>query len=297
MMDIRIVNGDRNDLGEGPLWDVDEQRLYWVNAIKGWVFRAAPDGSDLQKWQLPGQIGSMALRRKGGAVLALFDGLYFFDFVSGRAEPVLELERDIPTTRFNDGKVDRGGRFVFGSLDSAMFAPNPEGEVRVAKGGLYRLDTDLSVHKLEGEIGCSNGPCWSPDGRTFYFSDTVAGTLSAYDWDLATGVPSNKRRFASFARPAGMPDGCTVDAEGYVWSTGYDGGVIRRFRPDGVLDRQIEMPVRRVSSVMFGGPDLDILFVTSIGIDVPPPDNPGTGNLFAVHGLGVRGLPEPRFAG
>ncbi len=168
-------------------------------------------------------------------------------------------------------------------------------------GALYRLDPDLSVHKLEEGIVVSNGPCWSPDGKTFYFSDTWSNEISAYDYDLATGGISNKRCFASFAPLGdGVPDGATVDSEGCVWSAAVYGGKLYRFAPDGTLERQIDMPVKKVTSMNFGGPNLDVLYVTSMA-KPPLPRFPGDGvlrgALFAIYDLGIQGVPEPRFAG
>jgi len=187
--------------------------------------------------------------------------------------------------------VDRQGRFVAGSMDMDEAGAN---------GALYRLDTDLSVHVLERDIICSNGPCWSPDGKTFYFTDTWSEEISAYDYDVETGTPAKKRKFASFKEIGGAPDGATVDSEGFVWSAAVYSGQIVRFAPDGGIDRIIKTPVLKVTSVAFGGPDLDVLFVTSMArppLPRFPEDGPMAGHLFAIHGLGATGVPERRFAG
>jgi L-arabinonolactonase len=168
-------------------------------------------------------------------------------------------------------------------------------------GALYRLDPDLSVHKLDDRIIVSNGPCWSPDGRIFYFQDTWSGEIWAYDYDLDTGAVSNKRTFAKVDRSnGGAADGSTVDAEGCLWNAlVYDGKIVR-YTPDGKIDRVIDMPVKKVTSVMFGGPNLDVLYVTSMA-KPPLPRFPGDGvqrgSLFAIYDLAIRGVPEPRFAG
>jgi len=166
-------------------------------------------------------------------------------------------------------------------------------------GALYRLDTNGSVTRLDGGISCSNGPCWSPDNRVFYFTDTYDKQMYAYDYDIETGAVANRRVFASARDMAGTFDGATVDAEGYVWSALVFGGRILRFTPDGKLDRVVEFPVRNLTSVMFGGPNLDILFVTTMGRPMwgIPQKERDKGGLFAITGLGVKGLPEPRFAG
>jgi sugar lactone lactonase YvrE len=297
MTDIRTVFDGTNMLGEGPLWDVVEQRLYWIDSMNGLIFRATADGRELERWTLPSNIGSLAIRKKGGAVVALESGLNLFDFKTGKAELIAHPEDGKDHVRLNDGKVDRQGRFIVGSLDMAMFSPSPPAE---ARGRLYRLDTDLSLHVLDTNIGCANGPCWSPDDRTFYFADTFAGKIWAYDWDAKTGTPSNRRSFTDTIQP-GLPDGATVDVEGYYWNafngTGAGHGEVRRYAPDGTVDRRIELPSLKVTSLIFGGPELDILYVTSMAMNGFPEDRPCDGNLFAVHGLGIRGVPEPRFGG
>jgi L-arabinonolactonase len=297
MTDIRTLVDGNNTLGEGPLWDVAEQRLYWIDSMKGLIFRATADGRELETWTLPSNIGSMALRTRGGALLALENGLNFFDFKTGKAEPFANPEDGKEHVRLNDGKVDAQGRFIVGSLDMAMFSPSPPPQ---ARGNLYRLDTDLSLHVIDTNIGCANGPCWSNDGRIFYFVDTFAGKIFAYDWDARTGTPSNRRNFTDTIHP-GLPDGATVDSEGYYWNafngTGAGQGEVRRYAPDGTVDRRIELPSLKVTSLMFGGPELDILYVTSMAMNGFPEDRPCDGSLFAVHGLGVRGLPEHRFGG
>lgn len=299
MTDIRLLVDAKNTLGEGPLWDVEEQRLYWLDSMNSKIFRCTADGREIEHWSLPSHIGSLALRRQGGAVLALESGFHLFDFRTGKAEPLGNPEAGLDQVRLNDGKVDRQGRFVVGSLDMAMFGPNPPATPR---GSLYRLDTDLSLHTLaKGGIGVSNGPCWSPDDSIFYFADTWANKIWAYDWDTATGTPSNRREFTETGTAPGMPDGATVDSEGYYWNawngTGVGHGDVRRYAPDGTLDRRIELPSLKVTSLIFGGPNLDTLYVTSMAMSGFPEDRPVDGAVFAISGLGVRGLPEARFGG
>jgi sugar lactone lactonase YvrE len=166
-------------------------------------------------------------------------------------------------------------------------------------GALYRLDPDLSVHVLDRNIIVSNGPCFSPDDRIFYFADSWSGEIWAYDYDIATGGVSNRRTFAKVNTPGGgAADGSTVDAEGCLWNAQvYDGKVVR-YTPDGRVERIIDMPVKKVTSCMFGGPKLDVLFITSMA-KPPLPRFPGDGvlrgSLFAIYDLGIKGVPEPRF--
>ena len=292
-MRIEIIADVKPVLGEGPVWDVDQQRLYWVDSLGCRVFRCTARGSEFRSWLVPAPIGSMAIRADGaGAVLALATGIHLLDFADGSVTAVADPEPGRPANRLNDGKVDRRGRFVFGSMDT--------GEEE-ASAALYSLDRDLRIRRLDDGVVISNGPCWSPDGAVFYFGDSATGVISRYAYDQDTGAVSDKRPFVTVDGTDGATcDGSTVDAEGLLWNALVYGGRIVRYAPDGSVDREIAMPVRKVTSVMWGGPDLDILFVTSMARPPLPrhPDDPvAAGSLFAVTGLGVTGLPETRFAG
>lgn len=300
MIEIRLLVDAGNHLGEGPLWDVREQRLYWIDSTAAEIYSCRADGTDVRRYFVPRHIGSMALREQGGAVVALADGLHFYDFEAQTVQLVADPESDDPETRFNDGKVDRRGRFIAGTMAYDFDRYDADrGQRPTRSGGLYRLDADRTVTRLDGGISCSNGPCWSPDNRTLYFTDTYDKQMYAYDYDIESGAVSHRRVFASARDMAGTFDGATVDAEGFVWSALVFGGRILRFAPDGRLDRSVPFPVRNLTSVMFGGPDLDVMYVTSMGRPMwgIPQKERDKGGLFAVTGLGVKGLPEPRFAG
>jgi L-arabinonolactonase len=290
-MRIEVLVDVKTTLGEGPLWDVEEERLYWIDSFDGRVFRCTADGREVRAWDVPQKIGSLCLRSAGGAVVSLARGWHFLDFQTGEVALIQDPEPERANNRLNDGKVDKRGRFVTGSMDTIEEGPN---------GALYCLDPDLTVRKLESGIIVSNGPCWSPDGRIFYFTDTWSGEISAYDYDPETGGIANKRTFAKMTFEGGAFDGATVDAEGCVWSAIVYAGKLVRYAPDGSTDRVIDMPVKKVTSAMFGGPDLDVLYVTSMAKPPLPrfPADPSLrGSLFALHDLGIRGVPEPRFAG
>lgn len=289
-MRIEIAVDVKTTLGEGPLWDVEQERLYFIDSFDGRVFRCTHDGREMRAWDVPAKIGSIAIRKDGqGAICSLATGFHALDFKTGDCTLIHDPEPDKPNNRINDGKVDKAGRFVSGSMDTMEDGPN---------GALYRLDPDMTVTRLEDGIIVSNGPCWSPDGSTFYFTDSWSGEISAYDYDLATGDIRGKRTFARMTEAGGAFDGATVDAEGGVWSAHVYVGKVVRYLPDGTVDRVIEMPVKKVTSCMFGGPDLDILYVTSMA-KPPLPRFPGDGvqrgALFAIRDLGVKGVPEPRF--
>lgn len=291
-MRIEVLVDVKTTLGEGPLWDVEQQRLYWIDSFGCNVYRCTADGREIRAWDVPAKIGSLALRKDGaGAIVSLADGFHALDFKTGDCTLIHDPEPNKPNNRINDGKVDRRGRFIAGSMDTMEAGAN---------GALYRLDPDFSVHKLDSGIIVSNGPCWSPDDKIFYFADSWSGEIWAYDYNIATGAVANRRTFAKLVTSqGGAADGSTVDAEGCLWNAQvYDGKVIR-YRPDGAIDRVIDMPVRKVTSVNFGGPNLDILFVTSMAkppLPRFPADGVLRGSLFAIYDLGIRGLPEPRFA-
>jgi sugar lactone lactonase YvrE len=292
-----------NHLGEGPVWDVQEGCLYWLDGTgrrvgNPSIWRLDPRTGRSESWSLDHDVGALALRKHGGLVLALDDGFYFYDLVRRRLELIQLVDAEQPRTRLNDGKCDRRGRFFAGGMDDRE-------ELKIC--GLWRLDPDLTVTKVDAGIICSNGPCWSPDDRSFYFADTFQGEMWAYDYDITSGTPSNRRLFASFAQDSGVADGSTVDEEGCVWNAQLISGDLVRYAPDGSVERRIGMPVRNITSVMFGGDKLDELYVTSMARVKHPAVHDRfarevkpqflAGSLFRVTGLGIRGLPEPRFAG
>ena len=291
MLRIEVINPDRDALGEGPLWDVAEQALYWIDSYGPAVHRLEPGGRRTT-WPLPEHVGSIALRRGGGAVCSLRSGFHALDFETGVVTLLAPAAPPNPRTRINDGKVDRQGRFVAGAMDY---------EERDPLCALYRLDPDARVTTLDEGIVCSNGPCWNLGGTTLYFADTSKRLIYAYDYDVSTGDIANRRIFVDFAAMGfpGYPDGATVDADDCLWSCEVYRGRLLRFRPDGTLDRVVGLPVESATSVMFGGPNLDVAYVTSMARavrGVSPRENEA-GMLFAIRGLGIRGVAEPRFAG
>ncbi|MDB5717878.1 MAG: SMP-30/gluconolactonase/LRE family protein [Sphingomonas bacterium] len=290
-MKIHRVDTRHCLVGEGPVWDVAEQALYFVDIVGSQVHRHDPSAGDTRSWDVPGKIGSMALREQGGAILALPDGIYSLDFDSGAVAPFATLAAPDPRVQFNDGKVDRRGRFIVGSTHSDLQNLQPLGSV-------YRLDAGGALSVIDSGIHISNGPCWSPDDATFYFADSFPFAVYAYDYDIETGAVANRRLFADTRALGGIPDGATVDRDGLLWMAICEGAKVVAFRPDGGIERIVDMPTRLTASVMFGGPDLDLLYVTTIDPTVlGRPAEEGGGSTFVIEGLGARGLPEPRYAG
>tara|TARA_A100001037_G_scaffold284938_1_gene291787 strand:- start:488 stop:1369 length:882 start_codon:yes stop_codon:yes gene_type:complete len=291
-IDIQRIDTERDLLGEGPLWDPQNQVLYWVDIVSRRIRRLDPSAGDVTNWSLPDLIGCLALREGGGAVVALKSGFHFFDFESGLATLIIDPEAGEDRTRFNDGTVDRQGRFIAGSMEMSDTGDE------TGLGSLYRLNTDLGVETLRENVKIANGACFSPDGGTFYFADTPRQMIWAYDYDCATGALSHVRTFVDLHSLDAWPDGATVDAEGCLWTAFVTQSRIARYSPGGELMQMIDTPADHPSCVAFGGSNLDVLYVTSIWeFEGVKGHNENDGHLFAIHGLDAVGLPEPRFAG
>ena len=281
-MDAECVVDCANELGEGALWCPLEQRLWWIDIQKPTLWRWQPGGA-VQHWPLPKPPGSFALRKDGGFLFAFRSGLATLDKPGAEVKWLPGLEPG--DERFNDGKCDRAGRFWAGTMDRKL---------GTAIGRLYRVGTDFKVEPMDRGFTISNGIGWSPDDRTMYFTDTPSLRIYRYDFDAASGTIANRRVFVEVDPGHGGPDGMTVDSQGCVWSAQFDRWCVNRYDPDGKLERSVRLPVQRPTTCMFGGPNLDTLYVTSAAMGLAGQEN--AGGLFALD-PGVRGLPEPRFAG
>jgi sugar lactone lactonase YvrE len=286
---INRIGDTKDRLGESPVWSAREGCLYWIDSLAGLLHRLHPESGRHQAFQVPVPIGSFGFSSDGGAVLALRDGFYRYDLATASVTPLARLPVDHPDIRLNDGKVDRQGRFVAGSMHMNL----QPGEAPL--GALYRLEPDGQVAQLAGGIITANGPCFSPDGRTLYLADSPRRVIWCFDY--GDGLPTSRRTLVDLAPLDTAPDGATVDAEGHLWVALVRSGEIGRFDPTGRLVQRIRMPVRHPTSLNFGGPELDMLFVTSISASHRLTDPaPGAGGLFAITGLGVSGLAEPLIA-
>jgi sugar lactone lactonase YvrE len=283
-MDIRRLGEVRVGLGEGPYWDAAEQVLYFVDIRGSALWRYDPGTEGFTSWPTPVEPCALSRTTDGRHVAVLADGFYEFDPRGGTFDAIVRVDFEGQEVALNDAKVDRQGRFVAGAKDKQHHRPI---------AGLYSFDgRDVSV--LDTGYTISNGPCWSPDGATFYVADTLSYSIYAYDYAVATGVVSNKRLFADSAHAGWRPDGATVDADGRMWSAMIGSGQIVCFNADGSVEREIATGVRRVTSVQFGGERLDQLYVTSSNLEVNGvvPDE-GSGYLYAIEDLGVTGVEEP----
>jgi len=297
-MEIRCIYQARSALSESALWSPQEKVLYWLDQMRPEIHRLDPaTGKDVRfPLALPAQLGGLVPHAGGGFVLAASDGISILSADMKTRRNFVNPIASLPQASFNDAKCDRQGRLWAGTTDRL------ETE-RI--GRLYRIESNATVTSVAEGFICSNGPSFSPDGRTMYHTCSHERVINAYDVAPDSGEVSNRRVFATIGAGAGVPDGSTVDAEGYLWSTHWGGWRITRYAPDGRVDREIEMPVKSVTSCAFGGEDMETLFVTTASIEN---DNgrwvfmddagfaaaPMTGGIFAID-VGVRGLPEPAF--
>ncbi|WP_367375229.1 SMP-30/gluconolactonase/LRE family protein [Pseudomonas lini] len=293
-MNAELIVDARNATGESPVWQIQENALYWVDIPAGRLHRWQPDGKT-DCWQADEMLACIARSPAGHWLGAQESGVFkLVPQTDGRlrAEKLAGVEHARPQMRFNDGRCDRQGRFWASTMQTNMGAD--------ALGALYRYDpkNDGIVEHLAAQIEdlvVPNGLAFSPDGGTMYLSDSHPSRqlIWAFDYDIDSGTPHNRRAFVDMNSHPGRPDGAAVDAEGCYWICAIDAGQVLRFTPDGKLDRSLSLPVKKPTMCAFGGDRLDTLFVTSIrpqGIDLS--DQPLAGGVFALN-PGVKGLPEP----
>ena len=287
-MKVDLVLDARAELGEGPVWDPEGQRLFWLDILKGRVHVFRPADASCRFLATGQPVGAAVLRASGGLVLGLRDGFAALDLDTGGLEwlaPLRHRER-----RLNDGKCDPLGRFFCGSM---AFDERP------GAGALYRLGPDRHLETLLEDVTISNGLDWTGDQRLMYYVDSPTQRIDVFDYDPATGGLSNRRALVRIPEEAGTPDGLTLDAEGHLWVALWGGGALHRYSPEGKLDRVVPMPVPHPTCPTFGGEDLMDLYVTSARKGLREVDRgryPQAGGLFRLR-PGVRGRPPNRFGG
>lgn len=286
--EIECVQRANAVLGEGPVWDARSGNLFWLDIRRGEIYRHhLATGEQTGRWVLPARAGCLALTEDERTLVVTAGGsLFRLDLAGGNLAPIAAPEATRPLFRFNDGAVDRAGRLWVGSMIDDFH----QGEA-FRDGRLYRVDPDGAVTCFGDDYRLPNGIGWSPDGTRMYLSDTVAGITFVFDYEEASGIPSNRRVLIEHDPTDGYPDGLAVDAEGRIWSAMWDGWCIKVYEADGGLADRIAMPVRRPSSLAFAGAALDEVVVTSATVDFVSEDyrrSPEAGGLFrfrpGVHG-------------
>ncbi len=288
--DVELVLDARADLGEAPSWDGNARLLIWVDITNGLVHRFDPGTERDEVFEIGQPVGAAVPTSDGRVALAANSGFMLLDPATAEVDPIVELEDPQPGTGMNDGKCDLAGRFWAGTKGA---------EGGRAFGSLYRLDADRRLTKVLTDVTTSNGLGWTPDQRTMYYIDSPTYRIDAFDYDLTSGAISNRRPQVEIPRSWGLPDGMTVDEDGFLWVAFWGGSAVRRLAPDGRVDATVRVPVTQVTSCAFGGPDLSELFVTSArsGLtDAALSEQPFAGGLFRVR-PGVRGLPSRPFGG
>lgn len=290
--DVELLVDVRAAVGEGPLWDEQKQVLYWVDIMQNSLYIYNPATQENKAFDIGQYVGTVVPRESGGLMLAVQNGFAAYDPDTQELTPIADPEAHLPENRFNDGKCDPAGRFWAGTM---QIGPN-----RKPAGSLYRLDTDLSVHKMVENVTVSNGLVWSLDHSTMYYIDSPALTVTAYDYDIDTGDISKGRVIIQVSPEMGFPDGMALDTEGMLWIAHYNGGCVRRWHPNTgeVLDT-IKLPVSRVTACAFGGENLDTLYITSATEHLTEEQlkkEPLAGALFMAK-PGCQGLKAFRFKG
>lgn len=288
--DAQAVLECGNHHGEGVLWNPADQSVWWtdIEGRKLWAF--APATQQARSYDMQERVCCFAPRAAGGLVLGFASGFALWTPGSQQYQRLAAFEPEQEGTRLNDGRTDRQGRFVAGGMNEDNGQPS---------SSVWRLNADLGAEMLFGGVSCANSICFSPDGQTLYFADSPRAEIEAFQYPASADKPFGRRTIARIAAGQGVPDGSCVDAEGYIWNAVWEGSRVERRSPDGALDRVITLPVRKPTCCVFGGENLDTLYITTSRLMTTPQElanEPLAGSLLAVK-PGVSGLLDTPFAG
>ena len=271
-------------LGEGPVWDAANNAILWVDIMGCAIHALDRNNNAFHSIATPSMIGSFALCSDGNIVAALQEGFVFINRNTGEINAIGDPEKHLPGNRFNDGKTDSAGRFWAGSMSLT-------GET--GTGSLYMLDGNLTINKKIEKVSISNGLCWSEDLQYFYYIDTPTMEVVRYDYDNSNGKISNKTRVISIPGKEGYPDGMTMDSEGMLWIAHWEGWQVARWNPfTGEKIDAIQLPVSLVTSICFGGENMDEMYITSarVGLtDEQLAEEPLAGSSFIIEHSGYKG--------
>lgn len=279
-------------LGECVLWCERTQRLLWTDILASKLWCHYPASCSTHNWAMPERLASFALTHDDDRLLlGLASGLAYFSFSSGEVKRICTVEPELASTRLNDGRCDRQGRFVFGTCN--------ESPDLMPLGSFYQFDAVSGLRRLAlGHAAIPNSICFSPDGRTMYYADSVTKAIRRCAYDSHDGAVGEPQLFADLSQEPGVPDGSLIDAEACLWNAQWGGARIVRYAPDGSVDRVLPVPVTQPSCVAFGGAQFNELFVSSARVSMSEQalqQEPQAGGIFHCILEGVRGLPESRF--
>jgi L-arabinonolactonase len=287
MKPIDIVQAG-NTLGEGVLWDSAGARAWWTDIQEKRLLRYTPTTGAVETFDLPERLGSFGFVEDSTQIVAAFEsGFALYRPETGALDWIARPPHAAKNIRFNDGRMDRQGRFWGGSMVEG------DGEPR---GKLYRLDGSGRCEVCATDIAISNGICFSPDGKWMYFADSPKQVIHRYALDPESGEISNRCIFAMTPKDA-FPDGAQVDCDGCVWSAHWGAGRVVRYTPGGRVDMTIDLPVTQPTCVAFGGDDMDLLFVTTARESLSGKDlerQPHAGNMF-IYRVAAKGMSDARY--
>lgn len=291
MHKVEHLHSVQNVCGEVPIWIPEKKAVYWSD-FDGKIFYSYFIGTGEVKCRdLDYMIAGWGRRENGGWIASLEDGIAFWDEDSLEIKILEEPEKEKENIKMQDAVVDKKGRFIFGTMDIVTFdAPN---------SSLYSYSSDMGLRRLETGLALSNGLAFSPGGKTLYVTDMFHYQILAYDYNIETGEIAGRRVLVSIPEGKGLPDGLTVDADGYLWSCHFGGWCITRYSPEGKIDRVIDLPVAIVTCCAFGGDDMTDLYITTANKTLSEEDlkkQPMAGDLFVLR-TDIQGLLEPKFAG
>ena len=287
--EVVLEHKHRALLGEGAIWNHERQELYWVDILGKSLNIYNPENKSNRKFPLPYRVGTVVPQSDSTAVVALDNGIYILNTFNRKLTRISDVESEILTNRFNDGKCDPNGNLWVGSMHL---------EEKEPAASLYKVAPDGTTTKMLENITISNGIVWTKDGETMYYIDTPTGVIKAYDFDLDTSTISNERVAVEVDEDDGFPDGMAIDAEDKLWVGLWNGNAVARYDPDnGELMEKIEVPAHNVTACAFGGENLDILYITTARVDMSEEEleqYPLAGSIFSVK-PGVKGVKSAFF--
>jgi len=287
-----LVLDEKALIGESPIWDEKTGLLYWVDIPSRCLYVYDPSNGSNRRFNVGQQVGTVVCREKGGLLLALEHGFYFFDTITEKLTFINDPEKNLDGNRFNDGKCDPKGRFWAGTMNNKKIIGN---------ANLYVLDEKQKVNKVLDGITISNGIVWSPDNTRMYFIDSITSRVDAFNYDNESGNIWGRRTVVEFCDDALTPDGMTIDEDGMIWVALWGGSSVRRFDPNnGELLETVTVDASQVTACAFGGPSMDELYITTARVDLSPEEllkEPFAGGLFRAKISVVKGLKSYKYIG